>query len=364
MNLSKKILDLALKIVDACTFWIKKDPNRITFVSLTQSKLSSDFALIEQELQKKGNYTICTNLLDYKPSLKGKAQYFFNCLRQMVQAKKSALVILNDNNYVISMHKPKDLKVLQVWHACGAVKKFGNQIAREYSIQNYTAILSCSNAWKPAFAQAFGTKEEQVVSTGLARTDILLDTKEMDQRLKGFYEKYPSLKEKKLILYAPTFRGNIVKGMYLHPFDYDKLLDQLDDSWVLLYKYHPLLHMKKEEHARAIDVSTEDLYTLMAASSLLISDYSSVIFDYALLEKPMIAYVPDIDEYKASIGLNMDFKEFPGPVLCDESALAQKILEQGKGYEEKMQAFQNKYMPYRDGQNTQRIVKLIDTLMH
>jgi CDP-ribitol ribitolphosphotransferase len=282
----------------------------------------------------------------------------------MVQAKKSALVILNDNNYVISMHKPKDLKVLQVWHACGAVKKFGNQIAREYRIQNYSAVLSCSNAWKPAFSQAFGLEQEQVVSTGLARTDVLFNQEEMNARLKAFYEKYPSLQGKKLILYAPTFRGNIVKGMYLHPFDYDKLLDQLDDSWVLLYKYHPLLHMKNEEHERAVDVGKEDLYTLMAASSLLISDYSSVIFDYSLLDKPMIAYVPDVDEYQTSIGLNMDFEEFPGPVLREESQLAQKILEQGKGYDKKRQAFQKKYMPHIDGQNTKRIIELIDTLMH
>jgi CDP-ribitol ribitolphosphotransferase len=102
----------------------------------------------------------------------------------------------------------------------------------------------------------------------------------------------------------------------------------------------------------------------MVASSLLISDYSSVIFDYSLLDKPMIAYVPDVDEYQTSIGLNMDFEEFPGPVLREESQLAQKILEQGKGYDKKRQAFQKKYMPHIDGQNTKRIIELIDTLMH
>lgn len=94
-----------------------------------------------------------------------------------------------------------------------------------------------------------------------------------------------------------------------------------------------------------VNMNKEDLYTLMQVSDCLISDYSSVIFDYSLLNKPMISYIPDVKEYKHNIGLNIDFDDFPGPVCTDEDQLVKALEFKNYDYD-KLSYFQIKYMVY------------------
>lgn len=363
MSLSKKILNLALSIVNACTFFLRQKKNRITFISMTQNHLDQDFALLDTELKKSGQYDLRYNLIVYKNTLADSARYFFNCLKQLIEFKRSALIILNDNNYIAANFKPKDTKVLQVWHACGAVKKFGNQIQRSYPIQGYDMVLSSSDYWKPVYAQAFGVEEKRVLSTGLPRNDVLLDYTLQEKQVSRFLEKHPELTGKKIILYAPTFRGNILDGLRVDSFDIAKVLDALDEDTFILYKFHPLLDKVEVNHPRAMDVSDEDLYMLMHASECMISDYSSVILDYALLGKPMISYIDDLQEYTDTIGLNIEYqKEFPGPIARNDeeliAALKQPAFDAGK-----LLAFQKKYIQHTDGKNTSRAVKEIDAAL-
>ena len=315
MGLSKIILNVALWVVDVLTFYVHPKKNRITFISLTQSELSGDFKLIDKQLRHENKYDIHYILLKFEKNLWGDFKYFLNCLKQLVEIKKSSLVILNDNNYVISHMKPTNVKVLQVWHACGAVKKFGNQIKRQYPVRNYDYVLCNAEYWKEPYSQAFGVNTNQVLVTGMPRIDTLLNRNERDE----FFLKYPELKDKKLCLYAPTFRGNIIDGFKIQSFDFTKVKD-----YVVLYKFHPLLG--DIQCNGGVNMNKEDLYTLMQVSDCLISDYSSVIFDYSLLNKPMISYIPDVKEYKHNIGLNIDFDDFPGPVCTDEDQLV-KALE-------------------------------------
>ena len=83
MSLNKLILNIALKIVDILTFWVKKDKKRITFVSLTQSHLASDFKLIDDLLKKENKYHIHYNLIEFEKNLLGDFKYFLNCLKQL-----------------------------------------------------------------------------------------------------------------------------------------------------------------------------------------------------------------------------------------------------------------------------------------
>ena len=104
------------------------------------------------------------------------------------------------------------------------------------------------------------------------------------------------------------------------------------------------------------------LQKLIQVSDCLISDYSSVIFDYSLLNKPMISYIPDIDEYKQTIGLNIDFNDFPGPICTNESQLIEALKFENYDYD-KLAYFQIKYMTFTDGKNTSRVIKQIDKIM-
>lgn len=361
MSLNKLILNFFLKIVDILTFFVKRDPLRITFVSLTQDHMTSDFYWLDKALEKENKYHIHYNLLVFEKNLWGDFTYFLNCLKQLVDLKKSALVIINDNNYVISHCKPKGTKVLQIWHACGAVKKFGNEIHRQYPIANYDVVLANSPIWKKIYSKSFGVKENQVIVTGMPRTDELLNEEIQNKNKKNFYEKYPACKNKKLILYAPTFRGNIIDGLSITSFDFEKVENALPEEYIILYKFHPLLGNIKASSHKSLNVNEEDLYTLMEVSECLISDYSSIIFDYSLLNKPMIAYIPDFVEYKENIGLNINLQEeFPGPICYNDEQLINALLHLDV---ENIYAFQKKYMIYSDGDNTQRVIRYIHQMM-
>lgn len=360
MSLQKLILGFSLWLVDVLTFFVKQDPNRITFVSLTQDHLMSDFFLIDEYL-KKESFDVHYNLIVFEKNWMGDLKYFFNCLKQLIDLKKSRLVIINDNNFVISHRKPKKTKVLQVWHACGAIKKFGNEIHRQYPIRNYDAILANAKAWQPIYASSFGVREDQVYVTGMPRLDTLLDWKQQEAKIKEFYCKYPQCKNKKLYLYAPTFRGNIIDGFQIQSIDFKKLEDELTDC-IFLCKFHPLLKEAHVDSTIVVNVNEEDLYTLFGVSDCLISDYSSIFLDYSLLNKPMIAYVDDLESYEQTIGLNVDLRrEFPGPVCFDEEQLVESLKH--LTIDPRLKTFQEKYVVYTDGKNTERVVSLIRELM-
>ncbi|MGN1276774.1 MAG: CDP-glycerol glycerophosphotransferase family protein [Floccifex sp.] len=353
MGLSKLILKICLTLLNQLTFFLKQKDNRITFISLTQNELSSDFKFVNDELVKE-NYDIHYNLIVFEQNLKGKIGYFFNCLKQLIELKQSKLIILNDNNYVVSNFKPKNTMVLQMWHAPGAIKKFGNQIKRQYSIQNYDYVICNAPYWKSVYSQAFHVNENQVLVTGLPRMDALIHKKETT-----FFDKYPQCINKKLFLYAPTFRGNIIDGFQRVSMDFDKI--HLKEDELILCKFHPLLKDIDIQNPKVINVSHEDLYDLMYVSNCLISDYSSVYFDYCLLKKPMIVFIQDYDAYKKSIGFNVNLYEEKFAAICtNEEQLNQILHSELSVFEE----FQKKFVTYTDGFNTQRVVNEIKKMMN
>ncbi len=355
MGIQKMILTIMLHIVDVLTFFVKRKENRILFVSLTQDHLSSDFKFIHDALEKSGKYDIRCNLLMIEQSLWGSFKYFINCLQQLVQYKQATLVILNDNNYVISTHKPKGCQVLQIWHACGAVKKFGNEIFRRYPIQNYDYAICNAEYWKDVYHRSFDVNKESIYVTGMPRTDALYN-----DRSEEFFAKYPMCRGKKIALYAPTFRGNIIDGFEVDSFDIKMVEESLED-WVILYKFHPLLGDVSFPQCQSINVNQEDLYMCMQVSDCLISDYSSVIFDYSLLHKPIIEYIDDLRSYESQIGLNIDLEEITNHICENEEELIACLKHLQP--DDKVYSFQEKYMKYTDGKNTERVVARIDEIM-
>ena len=148
MGLEKLILNILLGICRpfVCLFPIKA--NKVTFISLTMDTLSGEFKKIVTELEG-SNLDLHYNLVKFEKTIAGKFRYLLNCFKQLYEVCTSKVIILNDNNYVISKFKRKDVKVIQIWHACGAVKQFGNQIPREYPIQNYDCLLYTSRYISP-----------------------------------------------------------------------------------------------------------------------------------------------------------------------------------------------------------------------
>lgn len=364
MGLKKAVLTCLLQV---CNFFFRMcsiKQNRITFISLTADHLEQDFLEIDKLLREDNKYDLHYNLIVFKKTLKDDFMYMLNCIRQLYEINVSKLIILNDNNFVVSTFKREGTYVLQTWHACGAIKKFGNQIERQYPVKNYDGILSNSSYWKDAYHEAFGVKPEQVVVSGMPRVDKLCDEKVVSSYKEQFYEKYPQYRHQYKVLYAPTFRGNIIKGLRYDDLDLASLMSQLPEDYVMFYKMHPLLaDASLKEGERIVNVSHEDLYMLLCGCDCLITDYSSILFDYSLLGKKAICYASDVEDYQQTIGFNVDYlHEMPSDICKCEEELIMQLKE--KNYDQKrLNIFKDKFMHYSDGKNVQRVVHKIKSIM-
>lgn len=359
MGLMKIVINIILRFANlfVCMFKIKE--NQVAFVSLESNCLESDLKLIYDQLSKDNSFILKTVLINYnKKSLLNNFLYLLNCLKQIYVINTSKVVLITDNNYVISNFKRSGVKVIQVWHATGAIKKFGNAIKRQYPIKNYDYVIANSDYWKEPYAKAFNVHFENVIITGMPRVDHLCDTNYRLHTRDMLLTKYPQLKDKKVILYAPTFRGNIYQGMKPVDFDISKLLNQLSDEYVLVYKLHPLLNNAIiSNDKRVINLNNENIHDLFTISDMLISDFSSIIFDYAFFNKPMYFFVPDLDEYLSTLGCFVDYRTMmPGAICLNEEQLANAIID---NQEYDIKSFLQQFFKYQDGKNTNRVVEFI-----
>lgn len=362
MGLKKMILTIILKIMNIFVSMRPINAHQIAFVSLESTVLESDLKLIYEEI-KDHDYQIKTVLIHFdENTLWNNFLYLLNTLKQIVVINTSKVVIINDNNFVISNFKRKGVTVIQVWHAAGAVKKFGNAIKREYPIRNYDYVIANSPFWKKPFSEAFGVREDQVLVTGMPRVDHLNDPEYIKQTRQRLFERYPSLKGKRILLYAPTFRGNIYVGFCAVDFDALKIIEKLDENTVLLYRYHPLMkYAALPDHERIINMNHEATHDLFTIADGLISDFSSIIFDFSLLDKEIYYFVPDLDEYVRDLGTFVDYRKDMAGIICmNEDEL---IAALQSPYDVDIKAFSEKFFTYRDGCNTKRVAALIQRIM-
>lgn len=362
MQLKKRILDILLFFVNRIVTLFPIKENQIAFISLESKTLESDLLLLYQELQKQSQYQIKTVLTKFdKNNLWTNFVYMLNTFKQVYYVNRSKVVIINNNNYVVSRYKRQGVQVIQVWHATGAIKKFGNAIKREYKIANYDYVVANSAYWIEPYSEAFGVTNKNIEVIGMPRVDHLVDRQYIYSTREQLLLKYPLLQGKKVILYAPTFRGNIYQGFQSIDFDGKKLIDALGDDYVIIYKYHPLLKgVKINEDVHHINMSHEDIHDLFTISDCLISDYSSIIFDFSLLNKPMVFYVPDLQSYNDTIGCFVDYTTMPG-AKCQTM---EEVIEGIKlGDTSKVNAFKDMFFTYQDGKNTSRVVHLIKQCM-
>ena len=356
------------KIIMYCFLWIvnllvlpfKIKENKITFVSYEDDKLAKDFKMIAEKLQDDKDYELKYVLMKYKFSLLGMLEYVLNCAKQLYHINTSKVVLLDYNNFVVCNFKRKGVKVIQIWHASGAVKKFGNEVKRDYSIENYDYILSTSEVWSEIYSKAFNVEPEKVIPLGIPRTDRLLSEKKVEKYKKYCLEEFPQIDGKKVIVYAPTFRGNPLYKIQYQDIDLKEIREKLGDDYVIIYKLHPWFGDKViADDKNIINGNNYNITKLFAAADYLISDYSAIIYDYTILERPMIFFVPDLEEYKHQRGLNFNYEEeMPGPICKSEDEVVKAIKENDFNIEN-IKKFKSKYFKYTDGKSCDRVVDFI-----
>ncbi len=233
-------------------------------------------------------------------------------------------------------------------------------------------LLSPSVFYDRVIATAFGLaksrNEKAVVPTGYPRNDYLYrykpEEREEIRRKLGIPE------GKKVLLYTPTWRENQHseqgKFTFHMELDLEKLFQILGEEYLLLYRSHH--HVSAYQipgncSSQVLDVTrVEDIRELYVVSDMLITDYSSTLFDYGNLGRPMIFYMYDLEEYQNQIrGFYFDVRELPGPIVKTTEELARAVLDLAEHFQygEKYREFQKKFNTYEDGNATKRTLDLL-----
>lgn len=338
--------------------------NKVVLISRNNLETCIPFKMLEEEIHRQHPRTKVVILNHY---MKSRLSHIKDILVEMYHLATSRGCIID--SYVIAVsilkHK-KQLTIIQVWHALGAIKQFGymtldkpagnpSSIAKAMNMHgNYTYIACASPATVPIYSKTFNAKPSQIKVIGSPRIDYLLDKEVYNDNRKRMLAKYPQLKGKKVILYAPTFR----KGHRINP---QPLIEQLDDKkYTLIIKQHRLDKTKLPANDSIIQIRSElDSLELLAIADYVITDYSAITFEAAMLDKPLYFWNYDYDKYASECGFAINYcKEMPG-IISRSAETIMTAIKQNKLNAKKIRTFANKWITTTDGNCTKRIVEAL-----
>lgn len=372
---------MLLRILYPLTYKVhsKKDiiANKTVFIENDASYITDCFATIVKKLEVNPNFDKKLYFCFLKQNKVNRVTYIKNCLNMLEEIANAEFVFLNTSSDVIACLKlnPKT-KIIQTWHGCGAFKKFGlssssgtfgadRRIQEKYPYHAKYDLVTVSSPeaiWAYNDAMGFDTNTSNVTAIGVSRTDVFFNQEFIRTSKSNLYERFPSISNKKIILYMPTFRGNLTNAKAPNDMDFKLMCDILKNDYVMLVKYHPLaksIPSISVECSNFIFDCTSILSCdeLMCCADILITDYSSVVFEFSLFEKPIVFFTPDLDSYYDERGFYYKFEEFaPGEICHSTSELTEVITNLDINDNQRIVLFKEKFMSSCDGHSTDRIV--------
>ncbi len=286
---------------------------------------------------------------------------------------------------VSSCRKRPETKVIQLWHSCGLTKKIaydtGEDIPKGYHgnmFDNYTYLTMSAEVCVPVHERALRLSREHIFATGISRTDYYFDEAWNSRCREQFQTEHPEAAGKKVALWAPTFRGNAgvprLEGLDV----IQKIANELKDEWYFVIKAHP--HIDRHGQVSNSSIPTEELFPV---ADVLITDYSSVLFDFLLYRRPVILFAPDLNEYEQARGFYIDYRSIPFPLAQTEEELREALRDEIFGlprpaepsvrptefseqtagswyivHADEIDEFRETYVGACDGHATERILKL------
>ncbi|WP_285767874.1 CDP-glycerol glycerophosphotransferase family protein [Peribacillus sp. SI8-4] len=283
------------------------------------------------------------------------------------------IIIDNYYGFLSAVSFKKQVKCVQVWHAAGAVKQFG---AKDPSIKNRSAgarkrflkvynkfdyVTAGSERMAEIYQESFQLPGSRILRTGIPRTDFFFDGDSKRTARDVFLAKFPELEHKKIILYAPTFRNDGLDDGK-NALDMELLYKELQaENYVILLKLHPAVkadHDLQSQYPGFVYSVTGDFHVnhLLISTDLLITDYSSIPFEFSFLNRPMIFFAYDLAEYEKERGFWEDYtSSMPGPVVSTTKALLKEIRSADHSLM-KIAPFNQKWNQYSTGNSSRNIV--------
>ena len=343
--------------------------NKVTFISRQSNVPSMDVEMLTKQIS--ADIPDCKTVVLFK-KIEGKAAYLFHMVfQQLYHIATSKVIVLDSYCIAISLLQHRSsLKVIQMWHALGAYKKFGKSILDKQEGTSsvvasamqmhygYDVILTSSDYCKPFLGEAFGYPEEAFRVIPLPRTDRLRSKSYMSSERELIVAAYPKLSEKINILYAPTMRKTGDQTAEI-----EQLISMVDYAkYNLILSLHPLV----QNRVNTGDAIVPDGFTsmeLLSVCDIFITDYSAMIYEAAVMKKPIYLYTYDLDTFTKERGFYLD-PQIELPVHPAESV--QELLEQIDNrvcQTEDVEHFSNKYVA-NNKSCTKDIVYLIRDLLY
>ncbi|HDR6274229.1 MULTISPECIES: CDP-glycerol glycerophosphotransferase family protein [Bacillus] len=285
------------------------------------------------------------------------------------------VIIDNYFGFLSAVKFRKGTECIQLWHAAGAIKRFGllatvlkkrNKRAQKRFVKvynNFHKIVVGSDALATVYADAFNLSQDQMLSTGIPRTDLFFDNMKKKQITNNFLNENQFLRDKKIILYAPTFRDGEIEHFNLN-LNLEEIYKELHQEYIFLIKLHPAVRNKinylKQYSDFIFDYSLyPNVNELLLITDILITDYSSIPFEFCLLNKPMIFYPYDLEHYKKQRGFIEEYHTtVPGPVVYSTRELIEVIKKNDFNMND-IQTFSQKWNQYSKGNSSGNFVEKI-----
>jgi len=353
--------------------------NKVVFISRQSDYPSIEFRMIKEEIQRRDNQVktvmLCKTIDGgINSTLINKIKYALHMFRQMIHIATAKVVILDSYCIVISVlnHKKK-LKVIQMWHSMGTMKKFGytaldtaegtkRDLAMTMKMhRNYDYVFASADAYKEHLAKGFNCNIEKIMTMPLPRLD-LLNNEEYNRTVRyKIYKAYPDLMKKPVILYCPTFRKDESRFEEV----VQNLIDSIDtEKYNLVIKLHPLSKIKIK--GNVIFAEEFSSFDMIFVADYFVSDYSCIVYEAAVRGIPLFFYNFDMDLYVDERGLAIDYyNELPG-VISKHADVIISAIEEERLYHrydrEKLKKFTDKYIqPTKHA--TQDIVDFVEKIL-
>lgn len=313
--------------------------NRVLFASEMRIDMAGNLARVHERMVERG----LDKQFKFRYSFRIPQRYTMrSTLRTLYLLATSDYVLIDDYFGMLeSLQIPAKTKIIQVWHAGSGFKAIGYSRFGKYGspkLQNahrkYTYAITGSKHLIPVYAEAFGIEESAVIPTGLPRIDTFLNEERTKKVIADFQATYPHLVGKKLLLFAPTFRGRGILDAYYdyNRIDFAKLHEVCGDDAVVLFRMHHFIRepvpIPPAFADRLYDFSSfPDTNDLLHVTDVLITDYSSIIYEYALLNRPMLFFAYDKDTYSATRGFHRDFDLTAPGKVCETSDELVKAIQ-------------------------------------
>ena len=377
-KIKKSINKLMIRIINQILSILPLQENTVLFLSDVRENLGGNLKYLYDIIPDDKYKKIISTKADRRVKRK-----IIDRIKLVYYLSVAKYILLDDfSNITSHIRVRKNQELIQLWHGPGAYKKFGHSRSEDKNgdikvvhpgYKKYTKAITSSESIRSCYAEAFSINIDKVKATGFPRTDMFFNDNKINEHKEALYKKYPFLKGKKVILFAPTYRGTKVKqaSYDFDKLDVDKIYEKYKKEYIFIFKWHPaiynnILFGKVDNYDLSkykdfyYDLSSErDINDLLLVTDILITDYSSVIFDYYFMNKPIIYFAYDLEDYANGRGLYFPFNEYVyGKIATNDDELIEAIDSKELCLEDRKKFF-DKFLGACDGHSTQKTYEWI-----